>query len=99
MALLALGASTLVSPANAGPAAGVAAGLTEAGKDNGAVEEVHWRRRHRGLYFSFGYGYPRYYGYGYRPYYYSSPYYYSRPYYAPRYYYKKRKYRRHWRHW
>lgn len=54
-----------------------------------SAEQVHWRKRRRGIYFSFGYGYPRYYGYRsyYRPYYYR-PHYYSYP----------RYYKRH-RHW
>jgi hypothetical protein len=95
--LLALAAASFSQPAVAGPAAGVAAGVADAAKTSGDVETVHYRRRGRGIYFSFGYGVPRYYGYGYgyRPYYYyGSPYYY----YTPRYYYKKRKYRR-YRHW
>lgn len=74
------------SPAKAATAAAPASGIAHMVKSDGAVENVHYRRRHWRRRRHFGF-YPYYY----RPYYYR-PYYYYRPHRRHRH----RRYRHHW---
>ena len=88
VAALAIGTLLFTGAASAMPLAPAAHTPTGLEKFNGAVEPVHYRRRHvrRHAYYPrhryrYRYGYrPRYYGYGYAPYSYGAYPYYGYPY-------------------